>query len=380
MQKDFSNKNYKVLIVDDIIANVEVLTTTLKLKGIDSKTELSGYAGIATAKKYLPDLIILDILMPELNGFETCKILKETTETQDIPVIFLTAYNQTSDIVKGFEVGAVDYIKKPFNTKEVIVRAITHLELKRLRDNEKKHIETIEKYNNSLKKEIFLKKKFLSIISHDLKNSLSDISNFSDLLCSFVEKQNINKTKQYAKIISNSSYQITQLLENLLEWSRLQKEKFVIEKTEIQLIELVNRTIDLIKIQANKKNIQIEKTVNSNIKIFADSHLIYTVLRNLISNSIKFTPKNGSIKIEAEEKNFFVEIKITDTGIGINKENQKEIFKEGVFLTTNGTDNEEGSGIGLNLCKEFVEKSGGKIQVNSELDKGSVFSFTIPKQ
>ncbi len=222
------------------------------------------------------------------------------------------------------------------------------------------------------------KDKFFSIIAHDLKNPIRSILGFSELLKSEVSQGENESLIAYADILYFSSKQTVELLEKLLDWAKSQQNTFPFSPIPLELSDLIASEINNLKTIAEQKNILLTHETNGQISITADEKMISTVIRNLISNAIKFTPVNGSISVKASLKPGMVEVSVTDTGVGINDENKAKLFQLLNGFTTRGNENEKGSGLGLVLCKEFVEKHQGNIWVESELGKGSRFSFSLP--
>lgn len=228
------------------------------------------------------------------------------------------------------------------------------------------------------------KDKFFSIISHDLKNPFNAIIGFSNILAEQVKEKNYEGIGKYAEIIQNSSQRAMDLLLNLLEWSRLQTGTIEFKPEKIAIAELINVAIDLFKETAQQKSIIISKKILQDIHVVADRAMISTILRNLISNAVKFTDAGGKIVVSAEQNQYEMKVAVSDTGVGINKENLNKLFRIEENYSTEGTLKEKGTGLGLILCKEFVEKHGGKIWVESNTgsdveNPGSKFIFTIPK-
>ena len=222
------------------------------------------------------------------------------------------------------------------------------------------------------------KDKFFSIIAHDLKNPFNDLMGFTQLLALNIEKYDKNRIKQFVDIIHQSSKLAYNLLENLLDWSSSQTGSLKFNPEKILINDLVNENIDLLESTAKNKNKKIYSELSNDIYAIADKNMVRTIIRNLISNSIKYTYQGGFIKILSSYEKGFCKISVSDNGIGISNENIDKIFKIDESHSTLGTEKETGTGLGLILCKEFVEKNGGKLWVKSEPDKGSIFSFTLP--
>jgi PAS domain S-box-containing protein len=222
------------------------------------------------------------------------------------------------------------------------------------------------------------KDKFFSIIAHDLKSPFNGILGFSEILKDEARDLDIDSIEAYANIINSSAKQTLKLLENLLDWARMQQGGFHFEPKAIFLSNLLKIELEGLRYNADEKNINLINETNEEIFMTADEKMLSSVIRNLISNAIKFTPKGGGIGIEAKVKNDLVEISISDTGIGMNKETIDKLFKIETSFSSRGTENEKGSGLGLLLCREFVEQHGGKIWAESILGEGSKFSFSMP--
>ncbi len=222
------------------------------------------------------------------------------------------------------------------------------------------------------------KDKFFSIISHDLKGPLNSLSSFSNLLINYTESLSPEEIKALATDLDKSIKNLFSLLENLLEWSRSQTGKIEFQPENFDLAELLEENKTLLEVQAGNKNIQLTNTNQEPIEIHANKNSINTVIRNLISNSIKFTPEGGSITLSSTIKPGSVQVSVKDTGVGMSKEVIEKLFRIDTKHSTKGTAEEKGTGLGLILCKDFVEKNGGTIWVESELEKGSTFSFSLP--
>ena len=365
------NDKYEVLIVDDIPENLQVLSNILHEKGIDISFSTDGKQALEAVKFNKPDLILLDISMPVMDGFEVCENLQNNPETKEIPIIFLTARTQSEDVVKGFKIGAVDYVTKPFNSSELVSRVFTHLELKKSRDIIKNQNQQLEELNA-------MKDRFFSIIAHDLKNPFNTLIGFSELLIENFYDYDEAKTLRYLKLIANSSRQGFALLENLLQWSRSQTGRIKIKRKKQALLPIVEEVFELYQTGADRKSINIIIDVPKDLSAVFDKDMIHTIVRNLVSNAIKFTHENGEVVVRAEQKDELVVFSIKDNGTGMSQEIKEKLFRIDVSHTSPGTNQEKGTGLGLILCKEFIEQNQGEIWVESEQDKGSVFYFTLP--
>jgi PAS domain S-box-containing protein len=267
-------------------------------------------------------------------------------------------------------------------------RGILHdiTELKRNEARLKHLVEKFEAINTRLKKsEDELKNinaskdKFFSIIAHDLRSPFTSLLSFSEFLIEDIDDLQKEEIKLFAEKINESSKNVFSLLENLLQWSRIQTGKIPYEPITFNMINLVNRAVKLLKDNASHKNICLKNNVNNNSLVFADEDMIFSVVQNLLSNAIKFTSKDGSIEFNSTVKPKEVEISITDTGVGIKETDLQKLFRIDTHHTTYGTSDEKGSGLGLLLCKEMIERNRGKIWVISKVGKGTTFTFSLPK-
>lgn len=259
-----------------------------------------------------------------------------------------------------------------YKGKDVRATALRNITDLKLAEAEVKH------KNDELQKLNTEKDKFFTIIAHDLKSPFNSILGFSDLIAERVKEKNYEDVEKYAEVIQLSSNKAMDLLINLMEWSQSQTGRMEFHPEYFELVELIKDTEHLLSGALKQKSISIFETFPSNTPVFADKKMISTVLRNLISNAIKYTHPGGEIIISTKETQEDLTISVSDNGVGIPKAIIDKLFKIDQSYSTPGTNNEKGTGLGLILCKEFVEKHGGKIWIDSEVDKGSTFYFTIP--
>jgi len=365
-------KKFKILIVDDSPKNIQVVAGILKKENVEFSFALNGKTALLIIESEAFDLILLDIMMPEMNGYELCEILKKNPVAKDIPVIFLTAKTDTESIIKGFESGGVDYIVKPFNPSELLARVKTHLSLKQAK-------ESLEKANCELKQLNAAKDKFFSIIAHDLRNPFTGLFGVISILLNHFDSYEKEKIRHLLELLDSTARHIFDLLENLLNWSRSQTDSIKRYPEKINLNSIISKNIRLVSENAGLKQIRINNKINAETFVYADENMIKTVIRNLLTNAIKFTEKGGNISISSKLSDDMIEVSIADTGVGIKKENIDKLFRIDVKYNTSGTAQETGTGLGLNVCKEFIELNGGAIWLESEAGKGSTFYFTIPK-
>jgi signal transduction histidine kinase len=362
MMTEMDYRKPLVLIVDDVPENIQVLLQILekeKYRFAIATNADEAFKSIYTEK---PDLILLDIILPNINGYEICKQLKGASKTKDIPVVFLTVLDEMDDVLKGFDAGAVDYITKPFNEHEVLARVNTQLNLQQAHVRLKELNET--------------KDKLFSIIAHEIRNPFSNIINFSELILENIDNYNKEKLKEVLRAVHIDALKSFDMLENLLMWSRSQlKDNLKVNMQPVLLNELVDEVLTFHKEALINKDLQVAKNIDISTMIFADINMAKTIIRNLISNAIKFT-NQGEIRLTSDESDDQVLFQVQDTGMGIEEENLDNIFDLNYF-TTKGTYEEAGSGLGLVITKEFVELNGGKISVDSKPGEGSNFTVSF---
>ncbi|HEX3008296.1 MAG TPA: HAMP domain-containing sensor histidine kinase, partial [Bacteroidales bacterium] len=243
-----------------------------------------------------------------------------------------------------------------------------------------KAVKALEVSEKNLKKAVASKDRLFSIISHDLRTPFNALIGFSKLLMTKIHDLDVEKTKKYIKIIHDVSSETYYLLTNLLDWTLTQTNEIKFNPSQYNLSELVNETVSTQRYFAQQKKIDLNVSVSEDISIVVDHNMFSAILRNLISNSVKFTPQDGKISISATTDTKKTTVIVSDTGVGITAPDLKKLFKPEISFSSVGTDNEHGAGLGLNLCKELVKKHGGEIWVNSKTGKGSDFCFTIPNK
>jgi two-component system sensor histidine kinase/response regulator len=371
IESQINRSDYKILIVDDVVSNVLLLKILLANEKFQVCTASNGNMCIEMAKSEHPDLILLDVMMPDLNGFDTAVILKKDPETLDIPIIFLTALNNPSDLVKGFQVGANDFLTKPFNKEELVMRVMHQIQLvaaKRI----------IVRQNEELRRTISNRDKMYSVIAHDLRSPMASIRMVLNLAVNVVSPDVVGEEIFGLLDKANRESEETHdLLDNLLKWTKSQTGRLNVVYQDIDLDDIVPGVVDIFKMIAEMKKINLAYLpADEKLTVHADNDMIKTIIRNFLSNAVKFTPEGKSIEVFYKREGDFARVSVRDHGVGIAPERVESIFHTGE--TTYGTGGEEGSGLGLQLCQDFARKNGGDARVESTLGEGSTFSFTIP--
>ena len=372
MNMEINPSEYKILIVDDVMSNVLLLKVLLTNEKFAIATASNGRQALEQVEKENPDLVLLDVMMPDMSGFEVAQHLKSNPNTADIPIIFLTALNSTADIVKGFQVGANDFISKPFNKEELIIRVTHQISLvaaKRL----------ILSKTEELQRTIAGRDKLYSVIAHDLRSPMGSIKMVLNMLILNLPSEKIGAEMYELLTMANQTTEdVFSLLDNLLKWTKSQIGKLNVVYQDVDLVEVTDSVIEIFSMVASLKKIKIREIKPEKMMVNADIDMLKTVVRNLLSNAIKFSKENSEVLVKMEEVDGMAVVSVQDYGCGISEEGQKKLLHTDTHFSTFGTNNEEGSGLGLLLCKDFVVKNGGKLWFTSKEGEGSIFSFSIP--
>ncbi len=372
MNMEINPSEYKILIVDDVMSNVLLLKVLLTNEKFNIVTASNGTQALEQVDKEKPDLILLDVMMPDMSGFEVAQHLKANYITDEIPIIFLTALNSTADIVKGFQVGGNDFISKPFNKEELIIRVTHQVSLvaaKRI----------ILAQTEELRKTIMGRDKLYSVIAHDLRSPMGSIKMVLNMLILSLPSKTIGDEMYELLTMANQTTEdVFALLDNLLKWTKSQIGKLKVVYQDIDMVEVTEGVIEIFSMVAGLKKIQIKMEAPEKMEVYADIDMIKTVFRNFLSNAIKFSNEDSEIIVKLEEKDGMAIASVRDHGCGIDDENQKKLLHTDTHFSTFGTNNEEGSGLGLLLCQDFVIKNGGKLWFESKKGEGSTFFFSIP--
>lgn len=372
---DIKPSDFTVLIVDDVDANVLLLKLLLSKAGYKTLTAYNGKDALHIISRNSPDLILLDIMMPVMDGHEVAERVKEMPDKKEIPIIFLSALNSPEDIVKGFRNGAADYVSKPFNKDELLIRVNHQLSLvfaKRM----------IVKQKDELEKTVEARDKLYSLIAHDLRSPVGSLRMVMNALSMGVDRESIEEDMYEILIMGNRLAEDTfVLLDNLLKWTKSQTGRLkTVFQNDVDIYSLIRGELEVAEVVAELKQITISIDGYTESKARIDQDMIKTVLRNLLNNAIKFSERGSEINVMINESDERVQISVKDSGRGIKESEQSKIFKTSIHISSYGTEKEEGSGLGLLLCKEFITRNNGNIWFESEEGKGSVFSFDIPIQ
>ena len=351
---------FKLLVVDDVQTNVLLLKALLGKEGYGILVANNGQEALEVIRNENPDLILLDVMMPGMDGFEVAERLKSEEFRCEIPIIFLTALDDTQSIVNGFKLGVGDFISKPFRKEELMVRIKHQLSLVAAR-------RIIEEKNEELRKTIAGRDKMYSVIAHDLRSPMASMKMLLNTIMMSVEKDKIDPDIFDMLEMSNkTSEEVFSLLDNLLKWTKSQLGKLTVIPQKLDISGLADGVVEVMNSVAEVKHIKLIRTDHESFFVYVDIEMIKSILRNLISNAVKFSNPDSEIKVGIKAEDGKVIVSVTDSGKGIKKEDQHKLLKDSTHFTTYGTNSEEGSGLGLLLCRDFARKNGGELWFESE--------------
>ncbi|MGJ3238920.1 MAG: ATP-binding response regulator [Anaerolineae bacterium] len=365
-----------ILLVDDIKDNLDMLSDMLENQGYAVQMALDGQQALDKIVEHHPDLVLLDIQMPGMDGYEVCKQIKANPETEHIPVIFLSALNETSDIVKGFDAGGVDYVSKPFKFREVIARVESQIavsrqrrEIEALRERDKQQFEALSN----------IKDRFLYGTAHDLKNPLTGMLLYTQMLRS-TPPENAEELRKIADGIEMTARKMQRLTTDILDLAQMQLGDQMTHVV-VPLQPILNTVVQNASIIAKEKQLALTLDMPQE-KITYPVNISYfeRMLDNLVSNAIKYTLEGGSITITLEDLDDCYRISIADTGIGIPAEDIPRLFEAFYRVKKSSHKQESGTGLGLSMVAAIVDQHQGTIDVSSQEGQGSTFTITLPKE
>jgi two-component system sensor histidine kinase/response regulator len=389
----------RVLVVDDIESNIEFVSEVLAMEDIEIISAKTGADALGLAFKNIPDLILLDISMPLMNGFEVSKLLKNDDLTKDIPIIFLTARVEKEDIINGFEHGAVDYITKPFNFSELISRVKTHLELKHKTEllknlNVKLELDVnnqthalkkayedirivnleLQEAHDKLSKLDKVKTEFVHHINHELRTPLNGIQGYVDLL---KESCCDESSSSYIKSIESLTERLIRVAELSLLFTELKTRKHEVVLQPVNFVEVLNETIGCFNTTQKNINIRLENPFNELI-IQAEHKLLFTCLSIVIENALKYSPSNSFISISIGKNDKNIEFILLDNGAGFSEKALEQLFN--FFSADNLHHHTNGFGIGLATAKLILDVISGEIFISNRIPNGSMVKIVLPYQ
>lgn len=371
-----------LLIVDDAPENIAVLSSLLRGQYV-MKVATNGVDAleIASSARERPDLILLDITMPGMNGYDVCRHLKADEELRDIPVIFLSALNETVDKVKAFSAGGIDYVTKPFHSEEVKARVETHLKLRRLQVALESQNLKLQESNEQLRELHALKDRFLEIASHDLKNPLTCIMCFVSMIASSIPP-GATMTENHHSFLDKVMSQcraMNKIIEDFLSCQSTEYGKLKLNKVQTDLNAIADSVIDHNAQYAEQKNVTLLKDLDSTLPMVnADGGRLNQVFENFIGNAIKFSRPEGVVTVVTRITDDGFLIEVCDSGPGLTEADMENLFVKHAKLSNKPTGGESSSGLGLSICKEVIDMHGGQTGARNNKNRGSTFWFMLP--
>jgi len=375
MNSILSPTRSRVLVVDDIPKNLQVVGTMLRNEGYEVMPATNGADALEGVRVQVPDLILLDLMMPEMDGLEVCRRFKADPAVRSIPIIFLTASNEMEHLVQGFEAGAVDYITKPFNAPELLARVRTHLELRHAR-------ERLKEMNDE-------KNEFMGIAAHDLRNPLSAIKGYSEMVVEDAQTlapavgpdllHCATELESTGRRIAETAARMAEMLQNLLDANRIERGEMQLNLAPTDLAPALNAVIETQRPHASAKQQTIHLEGESILVVaLLDPSITVQVLENLVSNAVKYSPPGKNIFVRLKQQPSVARMEVQDEGPGLSAEDQKKLFGKFARLSAKPTGGEHSTGLGLSIVKKMVEAMNGKVWCESELGRGATFIVEFP--
>lgn len=361
-----------ILVVDDEEINREILRALLESKGYTVIEAVNGEEALRRIAEVQPDVILLDLMMPIMDGFETCRKLKVDPVTAPIPVLLVTSLTDRSDRLKGIEAGANDFLNKPIDAEDVILRVRNALFVKRLYDEIQENYRKLKELEN-------LKDNLILMIVHDLRQPITALSLQMQLLMMQDDSVLLRDKKEIIEQASSATNMLIEMVSSLLDVNKLEDGKMKLNMSSCDLKHLTEEIVGKLGPLKADLNISVKSTIGD-VVVICDVDLIRRVIGNLTGNALKFTPSNGEVRIIIQPEDSRIKIAISDNGIGIPEEFHERIFEKFGQVKTRKEGKKYSTGLGLTFCKLAVEAHGGEIGVQSEPGKGSTFWFILPRE
>ena len=365
-------KGRRILAVDDDRINLRIIGGILRNEGYEIAEAASGEQALEVYATFQPNLVLLDVMMPGIDGFATCRTLKKNYGDKCAPVIFVTAKSEADDVVMGFDAGGVDYLTKPFRPKEVVARIRTHLSNQQLVEQQKDLVQQLSKANAA-------KDRFLGMCAHDLRNPLSSIRGLAELMDENAIGELTAEQREIIQTIHGASQSMLQLVNELLDVATIEAGHLKLEKVPTSIVEIVERSVHLSNIEAAKKNTKIEMVTGGMDPIVdVDRNKIRQVVDNLINNAVKYSPRGSIVTVLIHSHGAVAGFAVRDSGPGIPESERHKLFKDYGRLSTLPTGGEKSTGLGLAICRKIVEAHNGTIGVDNIPGRGAEFIVSLP--
>ena len=367
-----------ILIVDDTPQNLDVLSSLLLAHGYQARAAISGEMALMSLQAALPDLILLDIRMPGLGGYELCRRLKADERTRDVPVIFVSALDEVMDKVEAFAAGGLDYVTKPFQAEEVLARVEAHLSLRRLRrDLEEKNRRLADNYRRLLELET-LRDNLTHMMVHDLRSPLMGVS---FRLSNMLAKAGVGLEAKDRALLQGalaSTQRMNEMIGAMIDVSRMEAGEMPLNRVECDVSTLAGEAVESLSGLADDRRIHIEYP-DTPALAWCDPDVVRRVIANLLGNALKFTRLGGEIRIRVARQGDGARVRVRDNGPGIPAAYHEKIFEKFGQAEMHESGVKYSSGLGLAFCKLAVESHGGKIGLESQEGRGSTFWFDLPR-
>jgi two-component system, sensor histidine kinase and response regulator len=365
-------KGRRILAVDDDRINLRIIGGILRNEGYEIAEAASGEQALEVYATFKPNLVLLDVMMPGIDGFATCRTLKKTYGDKCAPVIFVTAKSEADDVVMGFDAGGVDYLTKPFRPKEVVARIRTHLSNQQLVEQQKDLVQQLSKANAA-------KDRFLGMCAHDLRNPLSSIRGLAELMDENAIGELTPEQREIVQTIHGASQSMLQLVNELLDVATIEAGHLKLEKSPTSIVEIVERSVHLSNIEAAKKSTRIEMVkIDTDPMVDVDRNKMRQVVDNLINNAVKYSPRGSIITVLIHSNGVVAGFAVRDSGPGIPESERHKLFKDYGRLSTEPTGGEKSTGLGLAICRKIVEAHNGTIGVDNIPGRGAEFIVSLP--
>jgi two-component system, sensor histidine kinase and response regulator len=370
----FQVSGRKILIVDDDRLNIRVLNGILKADGYVLAEADSGETGLMLYSNFRPDLVLLDVMLPGIDGFETCRRLKQEYGDKSAPVIFITAKSESDDVVEGLTAGGVDYLPKPFKPKEVLARIRTHLQNEILSEQRKILVEQLRKANAD-------KNRFLGMAAHDLRNPLASIRGIAEFLREGAVGALTRQQLDLVDTIHSASQSMLDMVNELLDVATIEAGELKLSLGVHNLGDLICKSVSMLSREALKKNTQVLfDPPPEPINLTIDPAKMRQVVDNLISNAVKYSPPGSKISafVKHNANDSTCSFSVRDQGPGIPDNERDRLFKDFSRLSSKPTGGEKSTGLGLAICRKIVDAHHGMIVAENLPDRGCEFRVTLP--
>ena len=358
--------------MDDDRLNIRIISGILKPEGYHLAQAESGEQALKVCDEFHPNIVLLDVVMPGIDGFETCRAMKQKYGGNCPPIIFITAKNDSDDVVEGLNAGGVDYLPKPFQAKEVLARLRTHLKNQLLSEQQKTLVAQLSKANAA-------KNRFLGMAAHDLRNPLASIRGMAEFLRDGTVGQLTPDQHELIEIIHTASQSMLEMVNELLDVATIESGELKIHPSQHDLSELIEKCIILRNIDATKKKTHIAFTAGGDGPYPSiDAAKIQQVVDNLLSNAVKYSPAGSTITVDVFKDTNVCGFSVKDQGPGIPENERHKLFKDFSQLTARPTGGENSTGLGLAICRKIVEAHQGTIVAENLPGCGCAFRVTIP--